>query len=217
MTQFYRDAVIDSLIWIGAFSDRDQYRKVSKLILEHLRKGIIKKVYVTDYVLIETVNFLLRKEGAYKLVENPTDTFYYDKENFMVPLKFGNRKYIGRSKPKRARMTNDTIELQKALGRMAVREGDLPECQYMEFVQDVYRLAELYDQNPTLTLESITDVNGLNAALGPFANERALKEIGRVYYGKNELEFPDKKYLNLTPKLKPLESPTSKKELPLKR
>ena len=63
MTLFYKEAVIDSLVWIGAFSERDQYREASKAIFNLFRSGEIKKVYITDYILIETVNFLLRKEG----------------------------------------------------------------------------------------------------------------------------------------------------------
>ena len=63
MTLFYKEAIIDSLVWIGAFSERDQYREASKAIFNLFRSGEIKKVYITDYILIETVNFLLRKEG----------------------------------------------------------------------------------------------------------------------------------------------------------
>lgn len=63
MTQYYNVAVIDSLVWIGAFSARDQYRESSKSILGLVRNGEIKKAYITDYIVIETVNFLLRKEG----------------------------------------------------------------------------------------------------------------------------------------------------------
>lgn len=72
--------------------------------------------------------------------------------------------------------TNQEIELQKALGRMEVREGKLHDFVFGEFLDDLERLADLYSQ-PSFTLESITDPNGLNAAIGPFANERVLREI----------------------------------------
>lgn len=62
MTQFFEEVVIDSLVWIGAFSERDQYREISKSIFDYNSKGNIKKIYLTDYVLLETINFLLRKE-----------------------------------------------------------------------------------------------------------------------------------------------------------
>ena len=63
MTAFYKEVVIDSLVWIGAFSGRDQYRKASKAIFDSFLKGDISKVYINDYILLETVNFLLRKES----------------------------------------------------------------------------------------------------------------------------------------------------------
>lgn len=64
MIQYYEGGVVvDSLVWIGAFSDRDQYRNKSKLIFDSLTKDDTLKIYVTDYILIETVNFLLRKEN----------------------------------------------------------------------------------------------------------------------------------------------------------
>jgi len=60
--QFYRDVVVDSLIWIGSKSEKDQYRKESEDIIRAYSDGKIGKIYVTDYVILETVNFLLRKE-----------------------------------------------------------------------------------------------------------------------------------------------------------
>ena len=63
MTQFYKETIVDSLVWIGAFSDRDQYREKSKLIFDFLVKDNKVKIYITDYIVVETVNFLLRKEN----------------------------------------------------------------------------------------------------------------------------------------------------------
>lgn len=74
---------------------------------------------------------------------------------------------------------NQIIELQKALGRMEVREGKLPELFYAQFLDDIYKLDNLYAQNPDLTLESITDVNGLNTALRAIRRARFFIEIER--------------------------------------
>ncbi|MEK6897469.1 MAG: hypothetical protein AABW93_02985, partial [Nanoarchaeota archaeon] len=80
--------------------------------------------------------------------------------------------------------TSPAIELQKALGRMEVREGNLPEFFYEEFLEDIDKLTEIYAQNPFLTLESITDVNGLNAAL---RSKGLLKDLNdyKSFYEKN--------------------------------
>ena len=63
MTQFYKESVIDSPVWIGAKSEKDQYRLKCLEILTHFNNGNIKNVYITDYILLETINFLLRKEN----------------------------------------------------------------------------------------------------------------------------------------------------------
>jgi len=85
-------------------------------------------------------------------------------------------KFPSLSRPKLPRQTtNETTELQKALGRMEVRERKLSEFDYLAFVRDVRELAEAYAQNPALTLDSITDVNGLNTALWAIQRERKPK------------------------------------------
>ena len=63
MTQFYKESVIDSPVWIGAKSEKDQYRLKCLEILTHFNNVNIKNVYITDYILLETINFLLRKEN----------------------------------------------------------------------------------------------------------------------------------------------------------
>ena len=63
MTQFYKEAVIDSIVWIGAKSKRDEYKKHCREIIGYFLDGYIKKVYITDYILVETISFLLKKEG----------------------------------------------------------------------------------------------------------------------------------------------------------
>lgn len=56
-------AIFDSSVFIGSQYERDQYSKEATRILENLKDGIIGKVYITDYVLVECVNFLLKKAG----------------------------------------------------------------------------------------------------------------------------------------------------------
>jgi len=80
--------------------------------------------------------------------------------------------FVPFDKPMFKQRTNPEIGLQKALGRMEVREGRLPEGGYEFFLQELDRLADVYAQNPNLTLDSITDANGLNAAIGAIERER---------------------------------------------
>lgn len=56
-------AIIDSGVWIGARYKNDQYREKALAIVEAFLNKKIKEVHLTDYVLVETINFLLRKEG----------------------------------------------------------------------------------------------------------------------------------------------------------
>ncbi len=56
-------AIIDSGVWIGARYKNDQYREKALAIVEAFLNRKIKEVHLTDYVLAETINFLLRKEG----------------------------------------------------------------------------------------------------------------------------------------------------------
>ena len=56
-----KEAIFDSGIFIGAKYNRDQYNEGAIIILENLKKGNIWKVYITNYVLAECVNFLLTK------------------------------------------------------------------------------------------------------------------------------------------------------------
>ena len=69
------------------------------------------------------------------------------------------------------------LQLQKALGMMGVRERDIPEFEYGMFLDDVKRLADVYAENPSLTLESITDGNGLNAALRKIERQSELEKF----------------------------------------
>lgn len=54
-------AVLDSNVVIGAFSSSDQYAAPAKAILDAFSAGTINTLLTTNYALVETVNFLLRK------------------------------------------------------------------------------------------------------------------------------------------------------------
>ena len=58
-----KEAIFDSGIFIGSKYSRDQYNEGAIRILENLKEGNIGKVYITNYVLAECVNFLLIKAG----------------------------------------------------------------------------------------------------------------------------------------------------------
>jgi len=54
---------IDSVVWIGAKLKRDQWHDKSVPIINKFLNKEIDMAYVTDYIVLETVNFLLRKAG----------------------------------------------------------------------------------------------------------------------------------------------------------
>ena len=54
---------IDSVVWIGAKLKRDQWHRKSVPIIRKFLDKEIEKVYVTDHIVLETVNFILRKGG----------------------------------------------------------------------------------------------------------------------------------------------------------
>jgi predicted nucleic acid-binding protein len=54
---------IDSVVWIGAKLKRDQWHSQSVSIINKFLNKEINIVYVTDYIVMESVNFLLRKAG----------------------------------------------------------------------------------------------------------------------------------------------------------
>lgn len=56
-----KKAIVDSGIFIGAKHKSDQYHSKSTSIINAFAQGKINEIYITDYVLLETVNFLLRK------------------------------------------------------------------------------------------------------------------------------------------------------------
>jgi len=54
---------IDSVVWIGAKLKRDKWHDKSIVILTKFLNKEITIAHVTDYVVLETVNYLLRKAG----------------------------------------------------------------------------------------------------------------------------------------------------------
>jgi len=54
---------IDSVVWIGAKLKRDQWHEKSVVIMHKLLSREINTAYVTDYIIAEVINFLLRKAG----------------------------------------------------------------------------------------------------------------------------------------------------------
>jgi len=57
-----KEAIFDAGIWIAAKSSKDQYRKLALPLLDSFSKKEIGNIHITDYVINESVNFLLKKE-----------------------------------------------------------------------------------------------------------------------------------------------------------
>lgn len=51
------------MVWIGAKLKNDQWHKESAKIIDRFIKKEIKKATVTDHIILESVNFILRKGG----------------------------------------------------------------------------------------------------------------------------------------------------------
>ena len=56
-------AIFDSGVFIGSQYAKDQYGIEALKILENFKERVIGKVYTTNFVLAESVNFLLTKAG----------------------------------------------------------------------------------------------------------------------------------------------------------
>ena len=61
-------AIFDSGIFIGAKYPKDQYNKEALNIIDNFREGNIDKIYITNFVLLETVNFLLSSDPSWFLM-----------------------------------------------------------------------------------------------------------------------------------------------------
>ena len=51
------------MVWIGAKLKNDQWHQKSVEIINKFINKEIKSVYITDYIVLEAVNFILRKGG----------------------------------------------------------------------------------------------------------------------------------------------------------
>lgn len=56
-------AILDSGVLIGLFHQEDQFRKKSLSIFKAFEEGNLHSLYTTDYVLVECVNFLLKRNS----------------------------------------------------------------------------------------------------------------------------------------------------------
>jgi predicted nucleic acid-binding protein len=61
-------------VWIGAKLRNDQWHQQAIKIIKKFIDKNIEKVYVTDYIVLETVNFLLRK-GGHNIAMETLDIF----------------------------------------------------------------------------------------------------------------------------------------------
>lgn len=55
------EAIVDSCVFIGNFDKKDQYLKYASNIFKAFENRQIKRIYLTDYVALETLNFILKK------------------------------------------------------------------------------------------------------------------------------------------------------------
>ena len=75
-------AIIDSNIWIALTSKDKELKIKSQDIIKGFSEGKIKDIYITDYVLLETTNFLLRKTNfettlkVYEFILENTNIIY---------------------------------------------------------------------------------------------------------------------------------------------
>lgn len=58
------NAIFDANIFIGARLSRDQYHSVASTIIREFIDGKIRFVFMTNYVLVEIINFLLKKGSS---------------------------------------------------------------------------------------------------------------------------------------------------------
>lgn len=63
---------IDSVYWIAIKHSKDQWHHDALKLKEHLLQA--RKIYVTDFIIIETYNFLLRKLSS-EVALNTFETF----------------------------------------------------------------------------------------------------------------------------------------------
>jgi predicted nucleic acid-binding protein len=94
-----KEAIVDSGIWIASRAENSESKKASN-ILEAFSDLKISKIYITDYILLESVNFLLRKkyfDVALEIYDYLTKTdrinIIYVNENLSIRIKELFEKY----------------------------------------------------------------------------------------------------------------------------
>ena len=76
--------LIDSVIWIALASKKDQWHKVAQKLKDQILR--LEKIYVTDLVINETYNFLLRKVSF----SAASDTLVMFLESSKITILFNN-------------------------------------------------------------------------------------------------------------------------------
>lgn len=56
-----QQVIVDSNIFIGLWYNHDQYHEKSKKILKNIAENEHEVIHITNYVLVETINFLMKK------------------------------------------------------------------------------------------------------------------------------------------------------------
>lgn len=67
-----KNTIFDTGIWIGAKTQKDQYSQLALSLFQNFAEKDIEYVHITDYVITESINFLLIKERfetAFALLE----------------------------------------------------------------------------------------------------------------------------------------------------
>src|SRR3989344_573806 len=94
-----KDAIVDSGIWIASKIEGTENKKAES-ILKAFSDSNIARIYITNYVLLESVNFLLRKkhfditlEIYDYLINTNRITIIYVDENMSVRIRELFEKY----------------------------------------------------------------------------------------------------------------------------
>lgn len=61
MIPIIKEALFDSNIFIAAWHKRDEHNEHCVALLQKIAQGEIQQVYITNYVLVEVTNFLIKK------------------------------------------------------------------------------------------------------------------------------------------------------------
>lgn len=76
------EAIVDAGHFIGRFLEADPYRKRSLGLFKAFEAREIKRLFMTDYVVLEVINFMVRK-GSQELAED-TIRFIFEADNIRL-------------------------------------------------------------------------------------------------------------------------------------